>query len=69
MTDNGLLSIVAVSEDRFQVVDMRGRQVGGFTSHLECVAFVQGYLVGRDDAAIIAQQAVAALPARIMGDR
>jgi hypothetical protein len=69
MEDNGLLTYAAVTEDRWEVLDMRGRSVGGFASQLECAAFVQGYLVGRQDAGVIAAHAVSALPARIAGDR
>jgi molybdopterin biosynthesis enzyme MoaB len=69
MEDNGLLVYEAVTEDRWAVLDMRGRQVGGFTSQVECAAFVQGYLLGRADAGVIAQHAISSLPGRIAGDR
>jgi hypothetical protein len=69
MEDNGLLVYQAVTEDRWEVLDMRGRAVGGFASQVECAAFVQGYVLGRQDAGVIAQHAISSLPARIAGDR
>jgi hypothetical protein len=67
--DNGLLTYQAVTEDRWEVLDMRGRNVAGFASGLECASFIQGYLLGRQDAGVIAQHAISSLPARIAGDR
>jgi hypothetical protein len=62
-----MLEVIEVAEDRFQVVDARGRFVTGKNSRAEAESFVEGYAEGRHDGATMAAHSTDGLAARIGG--
>jgi hypothetical protein len=62
-----ILEAVEVADDRWHVVDARGRLVEASGSGVEARAFIRGYERGRHDGGALAALAVDALPARIAG--
>ena len=52
------LELVKLDEDRFQILDSRGRIVTGYASELEARAFVAGYVLGKTDTADRVRSAV-----------
>ena len=64
-----MLEVIESAEDRFQVIDGRGRLVMGYGSRPEAEAFVAGYRVGRQDGGSLAAQATDGLGTRIAGGR
>jgi hypothetical protein len=59
------LEVVQAGEDRFQVIDRRGRLVQAFGSQREAEAFRAGYRLGREDATKIVRTALEPLPERV----
>lgn len=59
------LQVVEIAEDRYQIVDSRGRYVAGFPARASCDAFVVGYRTGRADAQEIISSALENLPPRV----
>ena len=59
------LEIVEVAEDRFQILDRRGRLVQSFGSRREATAFLAGYRLGREDATNIVRGALEPIPERV----
>ena len=64
-----MLEVVEVAEDRFQVLDDRGRLVRGFGNRERAEGFVEGYREGRSDGGALASHATDGLAARIGGGR
>ena len=63
----GAIEVVQIAEDRYQLLDYRGRIVHATGSALEAEAFAIGYRTGRDDAAQVVRNALEGLPARVQG--
>jgi len=63
------LEIVEAADDRYQIVDRRGRIVSAFASPREADSFVQGYKLGREDASNILRGALEPIAARVAVDR
>jgi len=63
------LEIVEVAEDRFQVVDRRGRIMDATNSRRESEAFVRGYGASRADTSTIVRNTVEPLLSRLAVDR
>jgi hypothetical protein len=59
------LDIVEVGEDRWHVIDGRGRYVAGFPDEPTAHAFVVGYRTGREDAREIVTGALDGLGPRV----
>lgn len=59
------LEIVEVAEDRFQVLDRRGRLVDSSPSRREAERFLAGYRLGRADATTIVRSALEPIPERV----
>jgi len=59
------LEVVQAAEDRYQVLDRRGRLVQAFGNAGEAQAFLAGYKLGRDDAVAIVRNAIEPLPERV----
>lgn len=59
------LEVVEVADDRYQILDRRGRLVTSTGNRGEAESFVQGYKLGRDDAATIVRNALEPLPERV----
>ena len=59
------LEIVEVGEDRYQIVDQRGRLVHATGSKEEAGGILIGYKLGREDATRIVRGALEPIPERI----